>query len=53
MAGHAEYSAADVHVRRLLDEALFPADHADRDLPDHDEQDTSAHTTAPAAATTT
>lgn len=29
------YSAADVHVRRLLDEALFHADHADRDLPDH------------------
>lgn len=29
------YSAADVHVRRLLDEALYHADHADRDLPDH------------------
>ena len=29
------YSAADVHVRRLLDEALFHADHADHDLPDH------------------
>ena len=29
------YSAADVHVRRLLDEALNHADHADRDLPDH------------------
>ncbi len=29
------YSAADVHVRRLLDEALFHADHADQDLPDH------------------
>lgn len=29
------YSAADVHVRRLLDEALYHADHADHDLPDH------------------
>jgi len=29
------YSAADVHVRRLLDEALFHADHTDQDLPDH------------------
>ena len=28
------YSAADEHVQRLLDEALFHADHADRDLPD-------------------
>ncbi len=31
------YSAADVHVRRLLDEALYHADHADQDLPDHPE----------------
>lgn len=29
------YSAADVHVRRLLDEALYHADHTDQDLPDH------------------
>lgn len=29
------YSAADVHVRRLLDEALYHADHADQDLVDH------------------
>ena len=29
------YSAADIHVRRLLDEALHHADHADHDLPDH------------------
>jgi len=29
------YSAADVHVRNLLDEALFHADHTDRDLPNH------------------
>src|SRR6478609_11987105 len=28
------YSAADEHVQRLLNEALFHADHADRDLPD-------------------
>jgi DNA-binding transcriptional ArsR family regulator len=33
------YSAADVHVRHLLDEALFHADHADRDLPDHPSSD--------------
>jgi DNA-binding transcriptional ArsR family regulator len=45
------YSAADVHVRRLLDEALFHADHADRDLPDHDSTDASVHSTAPTAAT--
>jgi DNA-binding transcriptional ArsR family regulator len=37
------YSAADVHVRRLLDEALFHADHTDRDLPDHSSDDTSLH----------
>jgi hypothetical protein len=29
------YSSADVHVRNLLDEALFHADHTDRDLPNH------------------
>jgi DNA-binding transcriptional ArsR family regulator len=40
------YSAADVHVRRLLDEALFHADHADRDLPDHPHGDDSAHVDA-------
>lgn len=28
------YSAADEHVRNLLTEALFHADHTDRDLPD-------------------
>src|SRR3954462_13471097 len=27
------YSAADHHVERLLDQALFHADHLDRDLP--------------------
>lgn len=37
------YSAADVHVRQLLAEALFHADHADRDLPDHASDDQSAH----------
>lgn len=36
------YSAADVHVRRLLDEALFHADHADQDLPDHPDPDDAA-----------
>jgi hypothetical protein len=29
-----------VHVRHLLDDALF---HADRDLPDHPSNDLSAH----------
>ncbi len=29
------YSAADVHVRQLLAEALFHADLADRELPEH------------------
>ncbi|MFY1636455.1 ArsR/SmtB family transcription factor [Solwaraspora sp. WMMB335] len=37
------YSAADVHVRQLLAEALFHADHADRDLPDHEAGDRTAH----------
>lgn len=32
------YSAADVHVRKLLSEALFHADHTDRALPDHAEE---------------
>jgi DNA-binding transcriptional ArsR family regulator len=41
------YSAADVHVRRLLDEALFHADHTDRDLPDHPDNDTSVHSPHP------
>ncbi|GAA2400796.1 metalloregulator ArsR/SmtB family transcription factor [Actinomadura vinacea] len=44
------YSAANVHVRRLLDEALFHADHTDRDLPDHDEQDADVHVGAPSTA---
>jgi DNA-binding transcriptional ArsR family regulator len=29
------YSAADVHVRQLLEEALFHADHEERGLVDH------------------
>lgn len=29
------YSAADVHVHKLLVEALFHADHTNRALPDH------------------
>lgn len=48
------YSAANVHVQRLLDEALFHADHTDRDLPDHAHGDISVHTRSgrprPAAA---
>jgi DNA-binding transcriptional ArsR family regulator len=31
------YTAADEHVRALLAEALFHADHEDRDLSDHSE----------------
>lgn len=31
------YSAADSHVKTLLDQALFHADHLDRDLPDADD----------------
>lgn len=34
-ANYVYYSAADEHVRALLTEALFHADHADRELPDH------------------
>jgi hypothetical protein len=41
------YSAADVHVRALLGEALFHADHTDRDLPDHDDGDSSVHADVP------
>lgn len=37
------YSAANVHVQRLLDEALFHADHTDRDLPDHPDGDITVH----------
>ncbi len=36
------YSAADVHVRRLLDEALFHADHTDQDPPDHPDPGTNS-----------
>ncbi|MGC9667497.1 ArsR/SmtB family transcription factor [Planosporangium sp. 12N6] len=41
------YSAADSHVRTLLAEALFHADHADRDLPD---QGSHRHLPAPTAS---
>ncbi|MFB9180717.1 ArsR/SmtB family transcription factor [Dactylosporangium sucinum] len=40
------YSAADTHVRALLAEALFHADHTDRNLPDHGMAET-AHTHLP------
>jgi len=43
------YSAADVHVRRLLDEALYHADHTDQDLPDHADP-TEAHAPGPRPA---
>ncbi|WP_350937385.1 ArsR/SmtB family transcription factor [Micromonospora mangrovi] len=44
------YSATDVHVRALLAEALFHADHTDRDLPDHASGDLTAHVPAGGAA---
>ncbi len=42
------YSAADVHVQALLAEALFHADHADRNLPDHTAGEAAPHTHIPA-----
>ncbi|MFC3987653.1 ArsR/SmtB family transcription factor [Actinoplanes siamensis] len=47
---YVHYSAADTHVRALLAEALFHADHADRDLPDHPGGETDGHTHLPIAA---
>lgn len=38
------YSAADIHVRRLLDEALFHADHTD--LADSPDDDRRPHTSS-------
>jgi DNA-binding transcriptional ArsR family regulator len=32
------YRVENAHVRRLVEEALFHADHVVQDLPDHDEQ---------------
>ncbi|WP_433041310.1 ArsR/SmtB family transcription factor [Dactylosporangium sp. CS-033363] len=46
------YSAADAHVRALLAEALFHADHADRDLPDHAGGDHVPHQHVEAAPST-
>jgi DNA-binding transcriptional ArsR family regulator len=40
------YTAADEHVRALLAEALFHAEHADRDLPDVPEHRHEARVTA-------
>jgi DNA-binding transcriptional ArsR family regulator len=37
------YSAANGHVQRLLQQALFHADHLDRDLPDDHPDDASTH----------
>lgn len=37
------YAAADEHVRALLSEALFHADHFDRDLDDRDEHRHGQH----------
>lgn len=45
------YSAADTHVRALLAEALFHADHADKDLPDHPGGNPAPHTPSPAPPT--
>ncbi|MFI0352586.1 ArsR/SmtB family transcription factor [Actinomadura sp. 9N407] len=41
------YSAANVHVRRLLEAALFHADHTDRGLAYHDDQSVDVHGGAP------
>ncbi|SBW28804.1 ArsR/SmtB family transcription factor [Protofrankia symbiont of Coriaria ruscifolia] len=46
------YSAADVHVQALLAEALFHADHADRNLPDHADGEPAPHTHIPARPST-
>ncbi|HEY2673596.1 MAG TPA: metalloregulator ArsR/SmtB family transcription factor [Rugosimonospora sp.] len=46
------YSAADTHVRALLAEALFHADHTDRDLPDHPIGDLEPHTQPSTPAST-
>ncbi len=48
------YSAADVHVKHLLAEALFHADHTDhtdRDLPDHPGHNLAVHNPATTATT--
>lgn len=37
------YSAEDTHVRRLLTQALYHADHIDRDMPDPGATATSPH----------
>lgn len=37
------YAAADEHVRKLLDEALFHADHFDRGITDEDEHVHARH----------
>jgi DNA-binding transcriptional ArsR family regulator len=37
------YTAADVHVRNLLAEALHHADHADQSLPNHQQHAHTAH----------
>ena len=47
---YVHYSAADTHVRAVLAEALFHADHADRDLPDHPGGDPAPHAHLPAPA---
>jgi DNA-binding transcriptional ArsR family regulator len=45
------YKAADVHVRRLLSEALFHADHIDQvDVVDHDAANQDPHLHGDAAA---
>jgi hypothetical protein len=44
------YTAADEHVRALLAEALFHAEHADRGLPEHTEH---RHQAAPTEPTNT
>jgi DNA-binding transcriptional ArsR family regulator len=44
------YSAADTHVRALLSEALFHAEHTDDNLPDHADSPSRSHAHAPSEA---
>jgi hypothetical protein len=36
------YAAENAHVRQLVEQALFHADHVVGDLPDHDDEEATA-----------